>query len=728
VAARRAARRQFAAAKADPGLAFHESKLRVFGVALVCAYVALVPLAFDYAADLPFVVPKALLSHSIAYVLVGVMAGLIIRFGREALVWSWLHVPILAFLVANVAATIFAEDRLLALYGTHGRMLGLGTIAAWTALYFGVVTLIRTRRDVVALVAAGLMSAVVMLGYECVQLLGRDPFVWNSDTAVRPFSTNGQATSLAAYFTVLAVSAFAVALAVRDMPRWRRLALLLFSAALLAGAAATGTRAALIGLAIGSTVLVALIWLKHPSRRARLIAAAASAAVTLGFAALLTLTPIGGRILQVSPVAGDSEEGILARFDLASVDVRAVLYQVALDVVRERPLLGGGPDNFVVGMTRHRPEHGPDEARLSFATSAHSWVAQIVTGSGLIGLASFIAIVAGVAVLTARSGFYAIPVAAAAGVATHLGTGLTSVTDVGSDWLFWVACALMVGFTARASHEVSTSSVVAESIRRRARPVLRAAPGGLVLALLCTAAGISLALTSLRAMDASRSARLSQNSRLAGAVGPALDAGLAATTADPGRAEYWQRLGLAYVSVSRWPDAADALDRAVRLAPWDVRYVQDLVQTQLILASGGDNAARARAERLVDEAVRRDPNYPAAHYTRAVVMQLNGRVQEGLRSIERAMVLSPNTTDRLYYVIATQLYVAAGRAEDGVRVARVGLSVTDSPQIRIELARALLASGRAQEALPQVDYILAAEPGNTEAQRLRSEILAAIPR
>jgi O-antigen ligase/tetratricopeptide (TPR) repeat protein len=608
-------------------------------------------------------------------------------------------------------------------------MLGLGTLATWTVLYFGVFMLIRTRRDTVFVVVAGLSAAVVMLGYELVQLLGMDPFRWNSDTLVRPFSTNGQATSLAAYFTVLAVSTFAAALAVREARRWTRVVFFLLSAALLAGAAATGTRSALIGLATGSTVLVLLVWLKHPGRRAQLIGVAVAGATAFGLAVLLTLTPIGSRIFQVSPVVGGSGEDDLARLDLASLDVRAVLYQVASDVVRERPLLGYGPDNFVVGMTRHRPERGPDEARLTHATSAHSWVGQIATGSGLIGLAAFVAIIAGVVLLTARSSFHAVPVAAAAGLAALLGSGLTSVTDVGSDWVFWVACALIAGFTAGVSGDARLSRPAAGSIRRKTTgPAVGAAQSRIALAAVCTAVGIALALTSVRALDASRSARFSQDSRLIGRVGQALDAGLAATTADPGRAEYWQRLGLAYVAGTRWRDAANALERAVALAPWDVRYSSDLVQTQLILANSGDAVARARAVQLVDEAVRRDPNYPAAHYTRAVVMQFTGNVPEGLRSIERALALSPQSTDGQWYVVATQLYVAAGHAADGVRVAQRGLLIVDTPQIRIELARALLASGRPQEALAQVDSVLATEPSNASAQRLRSEILAAIPR
>jgi O-antigen ligase/cytochrome c-type biogenesis protein CcmH/NrfG len=726
VARRRVARPRPPPAAADPGISFRESKLCLLGVALVCAYVALVPLVFDHGADWPFTVPKALLSHSLAYALTGVMTGLVIRFGREALVWSWLHVPVLAFLVVNVAATIFAEDRLLALYGTHARMLGLGTIAAWTVLYFGVVTFIRTRRDIAALVVAGLGASVVMLAYELVQLLGLDPFRWNSDTSVRPFSTNGQATSLAAYFTVVAVSAVAAAIAIRDMPRWTRVVLFPFTAALLAGAAATGTRSALIGLAMGGAVLVVLVWFKHPSRRARLIGVATATATALGLAILLTLTPIGARILQESPVAGESEEDNLARLDLASLDVRAVLYQVAVDVVRERPLLGYGPDNFVVGMARHRPEQGPDEARLAHATSAHSWVAQIATGSGVIGLAAFFAIIVGVGLLSARSGFDAVPVATAAALAAHLGTGLTSVTDVGSDWVFWLAAALMAGSYARNSEGGPTPT--ASSRRKAARPEIAATGWRVAPAAVCIVVGIGLALTSVRALDASRSARLSLDSRLVGRVDQAVAAGLAATTADQGRSEYWQRLGLAYVAGARWREAASALERAIALAPWDVRSYSDLVATHLVLANAGDAGARARALQLVDEAVSRDPNYPTAHFTRAVVMQFSGNVSEGVRSIERALALSPRTTNAQWYVVATQLYVGAGRAADGVRVAQGGLLFVESPQIRIELARALLAMGQAQEALIQVESVLAVQPANTIAQRLRLQILAVIPR
>src|SRR5438093_9477691 len=102
--------RQLRAARQDRVAEMLESRLRIAGVAVLCAKVALVPLVFDQGADFAFVVPKALLSHSLSFLLAGVIAGLIVRFGRAFLIATWLHIPVLAFLGASVAATLLAAD------------------------------------------------------------------------------------------------------------------------------------------------------------------------------------------------------------------------------------------------------------------------------------------------------------------------------------------------------------------------------------------------------------------------------------------------------------------------------------------------------------------------------------------------------------------------------------------------------------------------------------------
>src|SRR2546426_1909464 len=127
-----------------------ESRVRSLGLALVCAKVALVPLVFDPSSDLPFVVIKSVVSNGLAYALAGVLAALVIRSGWSVFGRSRLHLLVLGFLAAAAAATVFAADTLVALFGEHGRMVGLTTIADCVVLYFAIVVLVRTRQEGIA--------------------------------------------------------------------------------------------------------------------------------------------------------------------------------------------------------------------------------------------------------------------------------------------------------------------------------------------------------------------------------------------------------------------------------------------------------------------------------------------------------------------------------------------------------------------------------------------------
>jgi tetratricopeptide (TPR) repeat protein len=241
-----------------------------------------------------------------------------------------------------------------------------------------------------------------------------------------------------------------------------------------------------------------------------------------------------------------------------------------------------------------------------------------------------------------------------------------------------------------------------------------------------------VAFSGWTAVDASQAARASADARQVGNASEAIDLGLRATRLDGGRASYWDTLGLAYVGARRWQEASAAFDRARRLAPYDVRYISDSVQVQLVLALAGDGVARARAVQLADQAVRVDPNNPGPHLTRAVAMQVAGNLPEALLSVERAMALDPNSTNAALYVTAAQVLVGSGRPADAARVARQGLAALgpskSSVAIRIELARALVAVGKAAEALAELDTALSIQPNDAAAAQLRAEIQASSPR
>ncbi|MDQ2912816.1 MAG: O-antigen ligase family protein [Chloroflexota bacterium] len=695
-------------------------------MALICAKVALVPVIFDPSADFAFTVPKALISHSLAFLLAGTLGALYIRFGRNLLTRSGLHIAVLVFFAANAIAAVFAPDFSLALYGTHARMLGLGTIADWAVLYFAVAWLVRTRRDAIGIVVAALSASLVVLAYEVVQLAGRDPFDWPVDA--QPLSTIGNRTTLAEYLTVIALGSVAVGASALGLDRAGRIAVFAISALMLAGAVATGTRSTVFGIAAGAALLLTWVWATRTNKRAKVISLVAAGGSVLALAAALAFTPLGVRLTStLQPPDETSDAGdIVSRLEPSSAG-RVVFYKVSLAMIMERPLLGFGPDHFVVGMPRFRSATDAPEFLSSLPASAHSWVADVGTSSGLMGLGAFL-VVAGSAVwLTVRSGFQPITLVGATILLTFLGIGLTTVTDVATDWLFWASAGAVAASTSRPPQSVP-------NLRNKSRPkrakVPQQAPGSFgrtAAAGVLLAAGAISALAAATAFDASRSVKQGNDLRHAGKLPDAIDRLVRATTLDGGRPEYWHFLGLAYAAAGQWRDARSAFAHARMLAPYDVRNAGDEARADLALSRAGDSAAGPAALALADSAVQIDHNNPYSHFTRAVVRQVLGDLPEADHSVDRALALEPNSSDAARYVTAAQIKIDLGHPSDAIDVARRGLSIVgltrQSVQLRYELARALVSTGRLTEALSELDQALAISP-NQPAEALRSQVRA----
>ena len=700
--------------------------LHRLGVALICAKIFLVPLVFDLSADIPFTVAKALISHALSYALVGVVVGLFFLRGRSFLVWSWLHVPVAAFLAANIIATVFAANWTVALFGAHVRMLGLASVVDGVILYFVIVLLIRTRLDAVAAISAGIGGSSLVLAYEFVQLVGRDPLSWNVDPTIRPFSTLGQTTTLAEYLTVLALGAIGLAI-VWDKGRVAmRLGFILYAGLLLAGVLVTQTRAALVGVVAGVASLIVLTWLGHPSRRARWISLAGTAAAVVVVGAVLAFTPLGARVLGTveTPDVVTADDGSGPRLE-QSAEVRLAIYRIALEMVRERPLLGYGPDNIGAGVTVYRTEHEPPEVQQPVVTSAHSWLAQAAATTGILGLAAYLGMVTVAMMVVARSRFRLATWPFLAMLAAYLGAGLTTINDVGTEWLFWASLGAIAALTVLPT--VAVPEGRAGAGRTTARDVAR--PKSLLrgAAVVCALIGVAIIPTVWSAIDASRSSKSALQLRLGGQYAQAIDMSLHATRADPGRPEYWEGLGLGYVGVQRFADAAVAFERASTIIPYDVRYLGDTARAYAVLAQRGDSAAGARAVEIAERGVQVDRNNPQAHLTRAIVMQVTGDLGEALKSVERAQALDPSLLNAQLDLTATQVLSASGRTADAIAMARraiAALDRNDSVQIRVELARALVAAGQPAQALAELDAALAIRPNDAAALQLRAQIRA----
>jgi O-antigen ligase/cytochrome c-type biogenesis protein CcmH/NrfG len=689
----------------------------------------LVPVVFDYSADFPFPVVKALLSHGLAYTLAGVLAGLLVRFGRSLMVWSWIHVPVAAFLVANLLATAFAADVNVALFGTHARMLGLATVLDFGLLYFAIALLVRTRAEATAVVLSALVGSVVVFAYGFVQLAGRDPFDWNVATTTRPFSTLGQTTTLGEYLAVVGVGALTLALFESALRRVTRAALGSYACLLLAGVLVTQTRSAFIGVTIAGVLVIGLVWLRHPSTRARSMSLAGGVGTVAVLALVLFFTPLGTRVLGTVDVLGtDATGGQSAPRLEQSADGRIGLYAAVIQMVRDRPILGFGPDNFAVAFPQYRSESEPSEIQQSLPTSAHGWPAQIAATSGLVGLAAFIASAVLALVVVVRRGLHPASWMTAAMLAAFLGAGFTTVSDIAVDWLFWASLAAVAAISGRPFAHIAIAS-------REARHLPRSDPGvGWTLrgvaAWSCCALGLLLAVTIGPAYDASRSIREAQQHRVAGRTQQAVLAAARAVGEDTRRSEYWDGLGLAYIAAQRTADAIRAFDKAAGLARYNVTYLGDLASANLLLAQSGDSSAGGRARDVADRGVRVDPNNPQAHLTRAVVMQVTGDMSAALDSVQRALALDPASTNAHLYTTATQVFLANSRPSEAISVARRAIAILgasqDAFQINVDLARALAAVGQRAEAIATLDAALKIRPGDPEALQLRSQISASM--
>ena len=690
---------------------------------MLCVKVALVPVVFDAATDWPFTVPKALLSHALAYSLVALLVALAVRFGASIVVRSPLHIPVLAYLAASAIATIFAADRYTAMFGTHDRMLGLASIADWVVLYFAVTVLVRTRRDATAIAVAVFGAAVVVLGYELVQLTGRDPIRWSIEGTFAAFSTIGQPTSLGQYTSSLAIGAFAIALLAPGLRLPVRVLFIALAVALLWGAAKTDSRAPIVGLASGSVALVLGLWLtRRGARGARVVALTAGAAV-IALVALLVFTPIGARVTSTLQVIESGDSGQVARLDPSTAS-RVAIYQIGLAEFLERPLVGYGPDNFVIGVPRHRATPTTVELRQSLATSAHSWLVQTGASSGVLGLGSLLAtfVLTAALVVRTRSEIALVPVAT---LAAYLGTGLVTIDDLASGWIPWCCLGLVAAATApRPVAAAPTQHTRRQRASRDRVPRLSDAQRVGIAVALAVAALAPLAV--IPAYSAARATKTSADLLNSGNAAASIAQANSSVQSDPSRAEYWHVLGLGHVAVSNWRDATRSFDQAAVHAPYDVRNLGDEISAML---ATGDETLRPRARDLAQQMVRTDPNNPYAQRILATTLAYLGSAADAVTPIGRALALDPGSSNQSLYIAAAQVYMAAGRPADAERAARDGLAIIDRVEVtaravplRYEHARALAALGQTADALKELDLVLALQPGNTAAQQLRAQL------
>lgn len=616
-----------------------ESWLRVAGVWCIAAKLLLVSLAIDPLGADAFAVPKSVASRGLLYMVAALAALYIVR-RRPLFPMSSLSFTALAVVAASGVATVLALDTTAALYGAHRRDLGLTSVVDGAALAAAIALFIRTRTDLITVGGAAALALALTTGYGILQVLRRDPLSWSDPSGA---SFLGNSTSLAGYLVIMGATLFGAILILWSGLRRTAQALLLgLVAASAVLAVATGARAPTLSL-VAAMTFAALIARRAGSPvvqlRRETVAFAAVALVLAG--TVFVLGSGGERLLRLS--SGQD----------TSATERSIIYITAVKGFLSRPLFGVGPDGMGAVWYALRPAETARSPFLAAAqTSTHSWLLHQALGTGVAGLAAFLAMV-GLALVhgwrrAGTSGGLAASLGAI-GVFAYLAQGLLTINSVVPDMLLWAS----IGLVGTRADLVSGGDTKEQRHRhpRDAWPALAAVTVGLVLA-----------VTGMNVLEANRAVRASDLARAAGNLQLAERAATVAVQKDPGRADPWNILGLAYSR--RQPEQAiGAFARAVQQAPRDPVYMINLAAEEAFIAER-DKARREAALRHAEMATQMDPHGTETLLRAAEVFAFVDRIDLALSATQRVIDFVPDDPSARRWF--AELLGRSGRPADAI--------------------------------------------------------------
>ncbi len=341
--------------------------------------------------------------------------------GKLELRYHWFLIPLIFFLGANVVSTIFSIDVHTSIFGYYGRFNGgLLSIIAYLLLFF-VFIQISDRRHVINCLKFSFGTAVLVVLWGIPGRYGSDLscFIftgkitnacWTAQfkPAERMFSTLGQPNWLGAY---LAVNFFfgLYFLVIRDAFKNRSTILLTSSILLIfSGILFTRSRSALLAVAISLVVFgVYYLYLKRATIKNSLLNLAILGALLFvplaifqsGVAkvddiiSLKFLSSQPSQTVVDQPTDGQPQAaGPIVITD--SFDIRKIVWEGALQLGQQHPLVGTGVETFAYAYYMVRPQAHNATSEWDFLyNKAHNEFLNYFANTGYPGLIAYLGMI-----------------------------------------------------------------------------------------------------------------------------------------------------------------------------------------------------------------------------------------------------------------------------------------------------------------------------------------------
>lgn len=600
--------------------------LRRVHLFLTLATVGLAPLVVLVGLTDPVMLPKATVVQ-VGALLVLLLAAVRLLLAGRLVVPRSLPLAVLAALVLAMAvATVASEHPATSALGRFSRYGGLASYAAYAVLCAAVAVL-AGGRALRALTATILTSAAAFLTYGFLQVAGLDPIGWVATRGdVAWFSTMGNTNFASAFAGMLLPLALSVALSREVQVRWRAASAAVAAAAAVYTLLLGALQGPLVGVVGSAFVLgVALADRRRASREGpdRPRRGRPHAAV-LAATALVLLAPVAWFV-----------QFVLADLPKSSHQ-RLQLWQAALSMWRESPLIGLGLDTYGYYFLPLRPAAHAAERGVAFADTPHSVPLGMLASGGLLVFAAYATFVLAVGVVLVR------------GVRRSRGAQRMAIAGFGGMWLgYHVQSLVSVDVPAvTLLHFVSAGGVLAATHAVRLPPVRPPrgwhAPRVAVAALLAVLA-VPLSGVAMQPLAADIAAGQAALASARGERDEALQASARAVRLNPWEPSYRRVLGKRLYG--RDPKAAvPHIVRAAEQESGSVRYAKDVTR---VAAEQGDAALAARWHA---ELARRDAQGVGTLLEAARWFAAHGRQDEARSLYERVLALRPGQRDAVRWL------------------------------------------------------------------------------
>lgn len=395
----------------------------------------IVPLAINLWGQQPFELPKAAIMRTLVWALATLTLLAWVRGDRprpgSGTVEFAVSLAILGAVVLVTTAT--AADWRLSLWGSTQRAQGTLTLVSYALLAGLAAVWLRRAGRARLLVSAVALGSLPLIALALLQSAGVDPFGLVSDARSPVYATLGRANFLGAYLAALLPLTLALLLTARQ-PAHR----LLWAGLLAAQTVTLGltlARGAWLAAMVGGVVFT-LLWFGNRLGR-NLKRGAWVAAGLLALAGPVTVF-----------VTGSGGSG--------SAAARFTIWRAVLDLIRQRPLLGYGPDSLALLFpTVFPPELVYYHGRTFFVDRAHNLALDWLATAGVPGLLAFLLVLAAAFWLMARAWRRRLPrrkrallAGITAAVLANAVNNLVSFDVTATATLFWLLLGVGVGLAA----------------------------------------------------------------------------------------------------------------------------------------------------------------------------------------------------------------------------------------------------------------------------------------